>query len=279
MRESRLRPADRQSGNDPHAALGASNLRGQLRLPRGELPALAAEALLARLVDLSKGPPAERERADREALPPSPRTVSTHVVEALGDGRRVRITAVTNPAEEWGFGGSVVSTASPAAAAIRLLARGRLTARGARRPSAASIPTTWSPELEHRGCEFHIESSASSLAGDLGSGGRGRARSESGRPNGDQSGRVPRRARPRGRARADDTAATSADPGRRRRRFRNPRRAVRGPGRTILSDAESVFGEADLVLKVKEPQPAGGRPAPPGPGRCSRTSTSRQRPS
>jgi hypothetical protein len=54
------------------------------------------EALVARLVDLSKAPPAERERADREALPPSPRTVSTHVVEALGDGRRVRVRAVAS---------------------------------------------------------------------------------------------------------------------------------------------------------------------------------------
>jgi hypothetical protein len=52
------------------------------------------EALVARLVDLSKALPAERERANREALPPSPRTVSTHVVEALGDGRRVAFSAV-----------------------------------------------------------------------------------------------------------------------------------------------------------------------------------------
>jgi saccharopine dehydrogenase (NAD+, L-lysine-forming) len=115
------------------------------------------EALLARLVDLSKEPPAERERADREALPPSPRTVSTHVVEALGDGRRVRITAVTNPAEEWGFGGSVVSTAAPGAATIRLLARGLLTARGALPPERCIDPDDLFPELEKRGCEFDIE--------------------------------------------------------------------------------------------------------------------------
>jgi saccharopine dehydrogenase-like NADP-dependent oxidoreductase len=118
------------------------------------------EALLARLVDLSEASPAERERADREALPPSPRTVSTHVVEALGDGRRVRVIAITTPAEQWGFGGSVVSTASPAAAAIRLIARGRLTARGALPPERCVDPEDLFPELERRGCEFRIETGA-----------------------------------------------------------------------------------------------------------------------
>jgi lysine 6-dehydrogenase len=127
------------------------------------------EALVARLVDLSNAPPAERERADREALPPSPRTVSTHVVEALGDGRRVRVTAVTTAAEEWGFGGSVMSTAAPAAAAIRLLARERISARGALPPERCIDPNDLFPELETRGCEFHIESSEISLAGNLGS--------------------------------------------------------------------------------------------------------------
>jgi saccharopine dehydrogenase-like NADP-dependent oxidoreductase len=115
------------------------------------------EALLARLVDLSKAPPAERERADREALAPSPRTVSTHVVEALGDGRRVRVTATTEPVERWGFGGSVVSTAAPAAAAIRLLAHGRLEARGALPSERCVDPDDLFPELEGRGCEFRIE--------------------------------------------------------------------------------------------------------------------------
>jgi saccharopine dehydrogenase (NAD+, L-lysine-forming) len=117
------------------------------------------EALVARLVDLSKAPPAERERADREALPPSPRTVSTHVVEALGDGRRVRVTATTTPAEEWGFGGSVMSTAAPAAAAVRLLARERITARGALPPERCIDPGDLFPELETRGCEFTLEAS------------------------------------------------------------------------------------------------------------------------
>jgi saccharopine dehydrogenase (NAD+, L-lysine-forming) len=118
-----------------------------------------SEALLARLVDLSNAPPAERERADREALPPSPRTVSVHVVDALGDGRRVLVTAVTTPAEEWGFGGSVMSTAAPAAAAIRLLAREKIDARGALPPERCIDPDDLFPELESRGCEFTIGTS------------------------------------------------------------------------------------------------------------------------
>ena len=119
-----------------------------------------SEALLARLVDLSNAPPAELERVDRETLPPSPRTVSTHVVEALGDGRRVRVKAVTTPSERWNLGGSVISTAAPAAAAIRLLARGRLEARGARPPEGCVDPDDLFPELESRNCAFDVEVSS-----------------------------------------------------------------------------------------------------------------------
>lgn len=122
------------------------------------------EALLARLVDLSNAPPAERERADGGTLPPSPRTVSAHVVEALGDGRRVRITAITSPSERWGLGGSVVSTAAPAAAAIRLLARGRLEARGALPPERCVDPDDLFAELESRGCEFNVDARTEAAA-------------------------------------------------------------------------------------------------------------------
>jgi lysine 6-dehydrogenase len=115
------------------------------------------EALLARLVELSKAPPRERDRADAEALPPSSRTFSTHVVEALGDGRRVQISALTRPSERWRLGGSVVSTAAPAAAAIRLLARGCIEARGVLPPERAVDPDDLFPELEARGCEFRVD--------------------------------------------------------------------------------------------------------------------------
>ena len=46
----------------------------------------------------------------------------------------MRVRAVTEPMEEWGLGGGVVSTAAPAAAAVRLLARGEIS------EPAASLP-------------------------------------------------------------------------------------------------------------------------------------------
>jgi len=69
-----------------------------------------------RLRDLTTAPKEEVEAATHSALPPSPNTVSVHVVDADG----VRVTAVTRSMEEWGLGGGVVSTAAPAAAARKL---------------------------------------------------------------------------------------------------------------------------------------------------------------
>jgi hypothetical protein len=63
------------------------------------------EALLARLVELANAKPEERQRAEAEALPPSSKTISAHVVEALGDGRRVRVSAFTQASEAWRLGG------------------------------------------------------------------------------------------------------------------------------------------------------------------------------
>ena len=49
-------------------------------------------------------------------------------------------------------------------------------------------------------------------------------------------------------------------------------------GARIVPDAAAVFGEAEMVLKVKEPQPAEVAMLRPG-QRCSPTCTSRRRPS
>jgi saccharopine dehydrogenase (NAD+, L-lysine-forming) len=106
-------------------------------------------ALLARLREL--------EDAAVETAPPSPSTVSAHVVEAESGGRVVRISALTRPIEEWGLGGGVVSTAAPAAAAVRLLARGRIEARGVLPPERCVEPGDLFPELERRACSFEIE--------------------------------------------------------------------------------------------------------------------------
>jgi lysine 6-dehydrogenase len=117
-----------------------------------------APALLERLRALGDAPEEEVERAARSALPPSGHTVSVHAVEAEGErGRTVRATALSKPMEEWGLGGGVVSTAAPAAAAVRLLARGRIDARGVLPPERCVEPDDLFPEVERRNCSFTIE--------------------------------------------------------------------------------------------------------------------------
>ena len=112
--------------------------------------------LLATLGELTEAPEAEIGRIAREAVPPSGKTVSVHLVEASGGGRSVRVRAVTEPHERFGIGGGIVSTAAPAAAAVRLLARGRIEARGATPPERCIEPAEMFSELEQRGCRFEL---------------------------------------------------------------------------------------------------------------------------
>jgi saccharopine dehydrogenase-like NADP-dependent oxidoreductase len=66
----------------------------------------------------------------------------------------VRVRALTRP---WnGLGGSIVSTATPASAAVRLMARGAVTARGALPPERCLEPDEMFAELEERGCSFSV---------------------------------------------------------------------------------------------------------------------------
>jgi len=109
--------------------------------------------LIERLRELSAGPDADIERAARSALPPSPHTLSVHVVDADG----ARLTAVTRPMERWSLGGGVVSAAAPAAAAVRLLARGVIDAAGVLPPERCVDPDDLFPELELRNCSFEME--------------------------------------------------------------------------------------------------------------------------
>jgi lysine 6-dehydrogenase len=113
--------------------------------------------LLERLRELAGATEEEVRSAGSHAAPASPRTVSVHLVEASRGGRTVRLRAVTEPHQEWGLGGSVVSTAAPAAAAARLLARGRISVRGALPPERCIDPVDMFPELEARGCRFELE--------------------------------------------------------------------------------------------------------------------------
>jgi saccharopine dehydrogenase-like NADP-dependent oxidoreductase len=111
-------------------------------------------ALLTKLRELTGAPEAEVERLAAEAVPPSGRTVSVHLVDALGGERSIRVRAVTEPSQAWGLGGGVVSTAAPAAAAVRLLARGSITVRGAMPPERCIEPEEMFRELGRRGCTF-----------------------------------------------------------------------------------------------------------------------------
>jgi lysine 6-dehydrogenase len=116
-----------------------------------------APSVLERLHSLVAASDKEIESAAGDALPPSPRTVAVHLVEAEGNGRRVRVRAVTEPIEDWGIGGGVVSTAAPAAAAVRLLARGRIQERGALPPERCLDRREMFTELERRGCRFEAD--------------------------------------------------------------------------------------------------------------------------
>jgi saccharopine dehydrogenase-like NADP-dependent oxidoreductase len=59
--------------------------------------------------------------------------------------------------EDWGFGGGIVSTAAPAAALVRLIARGKVEPVGALPPEDCVDPDDLLPELETRGCMFTVE--------------------------------------------------------------------------------------------------------------------------
>jgi lysine 6-dehydrogenase len=116
-----------------------------------------APAVLERVRVLVGASAVEIDAAARAAVPSSPKTVSVHVIEAHGDGGQVTVTATTRPMEDWALGGGIVSTAAPAAAAVRLLARGAIDARGALPPERCVRPEDLFPELERRNCSFNTE--------------------------------------------------------------------------------------------------------------------------
>jgi lysine 6-dehydrogenase len=115
-----------------------------------------APALLSRLKELVGASGEEVAAAAREAVAASSETVSVHLVIARSEDRSVAVRAITRP---WfGLGGSVVSTAAPAAASVRLLARGSLTATGVHPPERCIEPQEMFAELEGRGCSFAVSS-------------------------------------------------------------------------------------------------------------------------
>lgn len=114
-------------------------------------------AMVATLRKLATASEEEVQAAARAALPPSSNTLSIHVIEALNDKRAVRVRAVTRPIERWDLGGGVVSTGAPAAAAVRLIARGKVTATGVHPPEACVDPDDLFPELEAHGTSFEVQ--------------------------------------------------------------------------------------------------------------------------
>ena len=114
-----------------------------------------APALLARLKELITASKQDVAAAAREAAAASAQTVSVHLVTVrTAAGRTVVVRARTDP--HFGLGGSIVSTAAPAAATVRLLARGSITATGALAPEHCIDPAEMFAELEARGCSFSV---------------------------------------------------------------------------------------------------------------------------
>lgn len=116
-----------------------------------------APAVLDRVRALTAASDAEIDAAARTTVPPSPETVSVHRVVATREDpdrtyRSVTATAITRPMPEWGLGGGIVSTAAPAAAAARLMARGSIDAAGALPPERCVEPEDLFAELERRAC-------------------------------------------------------------------------------------------------------------------------------
>jgi lysine 6-dehydrogenase len=113
--------------------------------------------LVDRLRELAGTSDEQVAEAARSAVPASAETVSVHVVEAEGrSGRVLRCCAITRPMADWGLGGGVVSTAAPAAAAVRMLARGEISARGVMPPERCVEPERLFPEVARRSCEFEL---------------------------------------------------------------------------------------------------------------------------
>jgi saccharopine dehydrogenase-like NADP-dependent oxidoreductase len=121
-----------------------------------------APALLERLKQLTGASPEAIAQATRDAAAPSDQTVSVHIVSLRGEhGETVTVRAHSTP--HFGIGGSIVSTAAPIAAAVRLIARGEVTATGALPPEACIEPAAMFAELETRGCSFSVETAGSAM--------------------------------------------------------------------------------------------------------------------
>jgi lysine 6-dehydrogenase len=137
-----------------------ATLPGALRAPSCSFRLGLEGRVLERLRELAAAPPEELP----VPVPPSPRTWSAQRVDVLGrrGGELVQrtATALTPPHEAWGLGGGVVSTASVAAATVRLLGRGRLPLAGVLAPEQALKPDELMGELERVGTVFELHTNS-----------------------------------------------------------------------------------------------------------------------
>jgi saccharopine dehydrogenase-like NADP-dependent oxidoreductase len=114
-----------------------------------------APALLERLRELLGADSEAVAAAARSAASPSSETVSVHMVRVVASsGRVATMRALSVP--HFGLGGSVVSTAAPAAAAVRLFSRGSLADPGVFAPERCIDPEEMFAELRTRGCAFNL---------------------------------------------------------------------------------------------------------------------------
>lgn len=119
-----------------------------------------APAVLEKLKDIAKQNLTPEQLRAIPTVRPSAKTFSAqHVLVegTLKDGARkfVTMTALTEPNETWGLGGGIISTASVAAAFVRLHVRGALrTTTGLCFPEQVVDPPALFAELEQRGCSF-----------------------------------------------------------------------------------------------------------------------------
>jgi lysine 6-dehydrogenase len=139
-------------------SFGAPNVTFALSLP---------PVVLESLKELSGASEERIAEVARSASPPSANTTSIHIVEITGPDTVVRARSVTPPNEAWALGGGIVSTATPAAAAVRLLARGSIAKRGALPPEGCIDPDEMFAELESRGVRFDVSSSPIEKAASL----------------------------------------------------------------------------------------------------------------
>jgi saccharopine dehydrogenase (NAD+, L-lysine-forming) len=132
-----------------------ATFRGSFGCRQASFRLSLAPALLARLTELVGASEDEVAQASRDAAPASAQTVSVHLVTVrAAGGRTVAVRARTDP--HFGIGGSIVSTAAPAAATVRLLARRSIAAAGVLPPEQCIDPAEMFAELETRGCTFAV---------------------------------------------------------------------------------------------------------------------------